>query len=266
MTDCFSFHSGTVPLLVSVPHDGRKLPGDVEALMNDTGKLLEDTDWHVARLYEFAKDLGASMITANYSRYVVDLNRPADDAAMYEGQLATGLCPLQTFAGQSIYESEAAIAIDDRVQRYWRPYHDKIEATLAEIRDSHGYALLWDAHSIVSRVPALFDGELPVLNLGTWDGRSCGQAITDAVMRVAQASPYSAVLNARFKGGHITRCYGNPELNLHAIQLEVAQRAYMDEETTTFNDDKASLFRDTLKALLEAFIDIADSNAAIMPR
>jgi N-formylglutamate amidohydrolase len=264
MTDSYTFHSGTVPLLVSVPHDGRQLPRDIEALMSDTGKLLPDTDWHVARLYDFAKDLGASMITANYSRYVVDLNRSADDAVLYEGQLLTGLCPLMTFDGRDIYKAEEAIEVDDRVQQYWRPYHDKIEATLAGFRESHGYALLWDAHSIASRVPSLFDGELPVLNIGTWDGRSCEQLMSDAVMRVAQASSYSAVLNARFKGGHITRHYGDPGANVHALQLEVAQRAYMDEATTAYNSDKASQFRDTLKALLEALIETADDNAAIM--
>ena len=264
MTDSYTFHSGTVPLLVSVPHDGRQLPRDIEALMSDAGKLLPDTDWHVARLYDFAKDLGASMITANYSRYVVDLNRSADDAVLYEGQLLTGLCPLKTFDGRDIYKAEEAIEVDDRVQQYWRPYHDKIEATLAGFRESHGYALLWDAHSIVSRVPSLFDGELPVLNIGTWDGRSCEHVISDAVMLVAQASSYSAVLNARFKGGHITRHYGDPGANVHALQLEVAQRAYMDEATTAYNSGKALQFRDTLKALLEALIETADDNAAIM--
>lgn len=266
MTDCYSFHSGKVPLLVSVPHDGRQLPDDVSALMTAAGKSLVDTDWHVARLYEFAKELGASMITANYSRYAVDLNRSTDNAALYAGQLATGLCPRQTFSGQDIYKDEVTIDIDDRVRRYWNPYHDKIDAVLAGFCDSHGYALLWDAHSIASRVPALFDGELPALNVGTWDGRSCDKSVSDAVMRVAQASSYDVVLNARFRGGYITRHYGNPGANVHAIQLEIAQRAYMHEATSAYDETKASPLRDRLKAMLEAFIKNARDNAVTMPR
>jgi N-formylglutamate amidohydrolase len=266
MTDCYSFHVGIVPLLISVPHDGRRLPRDIEALMSDTGRVLGDTDWHVARLYEFAKALGASMISANYSRYVIDLNRPADDAALYKGQRKTGLCPTQSFAGKDLYADDISIDIDDRVQRYWRPYHDRISATLANFRESHGYALLWDAHSIASRIPALFDGELPVLNIGTWDGRSCDQKLSNAVVRVAEASPYDVVLNARFKGGYITRNYGNPAENVHALQLELAQRAYMDEATSAYEKSKASQLRDTLSAMLEIFIQTAAGNVAIIRR
>ncbi|MDH3352014.1 MAG: N-formylglutamate deformylase, partial [Gammaproteobacteria bacterium] len=246
MTAEYSFHAGNTPLLVSVPHDGRELPADLAAQMNDLGRSLPDTDWHVARLYEFAADLGASLLVANYSRYVVDLNRPADDAALYATRPATGLCPTQTFAGQDIYAQATAIDVDDRVSRYWRPYHDKVAATLAKLRESFGYALLWDAHSIASRVPALFDGELPELNVGTWDGRSCSRVITDAVLQVVQASTYSGVLNGRFKGGYITRHYGQPGASVHAVQLEIAQRAYMDEQSTNYDEAKASQLRDVL--------------------
>lgn len=266
MTECYSFHAGDIPLLVSVPHDGRKLPDDVAAQMTDAGRALPDTDWHVARLYEFARQLGAFMIIANYSRYVVDLNRPADDAALYEGHRVTGLCPTQTFAGRDIYAHDVSIDLNGRVRQYWRPYHDKIRETLANIRAAYGYALLWDAHSIASRVPTLFDGELPVLNIGTWDGRSCGQVIADAITRVADNSLYDAVLNARFKGGFITRHYGEPESNVHAVQLELAQRAYMDETTKRYDAAKASRLRDTLTDLLDVFAKTVDGNAVIMPR
>ena len=257
MTDCYSFHEGSTPLLISVPHDGRQLPDDIAALMSDAGQSLADTDWHVARLYEFAKELGATVIRANYSRYVVDVNRPADDAAMYEGQLATGLCPLRTFRGEDIYAGTAAIDTQDRVARYWRPYHDKINSTLAALTESHGRALLWDAHSILSQVPALFDGELPDLNFGTWDGCSCAQQISDSVMNVARSSSYEAVINARFKGGYITRHYGSPDRGVHAIQLELAQRTYMDEKTLNYDEQKASQLRDTLRHLLKTFIETA---------
>ena len=264
MTSGYSFHTGSLPLLVSVPHDGRSVPGDIAAQMTEAGKSLPDTDWHVARLYEFAKQLGASMIVADYSRYVVDLNRPADDSAMYEGQLATGVCPTQTFAGQNIYAGNVVIDTDDRIRRYWHPYHSKIGATLGEMRAAHGYALLWDAHSIASRVPSLFDGELPVLNIGTWDGRSCEKSIADAVVHAAADSAYDAVLNARFKGGYITRRYGQPGDNVHALQLELAQRAYMDEATSRYDEARASQLRDTLAVLLETFIKTAANNAAIL--
>lgn len=266
MTNSYSFHAGSVPLLVSVPHDGRDLPDDIASLMTDAGRSLPDTDWHVARLYEFAKDIGASMIIARNSRYVVDLNRPTDDSAMYEGQLETGLCPTQTFDGQDLYAGSVSIDVDDRVKRYWRPYHDRISETLAAFRKSHGYALLWDAHSIASRVPRLFDGELPVLNIGTWKGKSCAQSLSAAVVQVAQDSAYDAVINGRFTGGYTTRNYGDPEKNVHAIQLELAQRAYMDEATTNYRQAKASQLSDTLSRLLEAFTKTAGDNAAIMSR
>jgi N-formylglutamate amidohydrolase len=253
MTDCYSFHPGSLPLLVSVPHDGTQLPGEISALMSAAGRSLPDTDWHVARLYTFVKDLGASMIVANYSRYVVDLNRPADDSALYEGQLVTGLCPTQTFDGEAIYAGKIAMDVDNRIQTYWRPYHDKISEVIAGFRESHGYALLWDAHSISSRVPALFDGELRVLNLGTWDGRSCDQSLANALMRVARESRYDAVLNARFKGGYITRHYGDPEANVQAVQLEIAQRAYLNEATKVYDTVKASQLRDTLQGFIETF-------------
>jgi len=173
MKDSFTFHPGSMPLLVSVPHDGRNLPDDFASTMTAAGRAIPDTDWHVAKLYEFAQGLGAAVIKAEYSRYVVDLNRPADNASLYEGQVATGLCPQQTFDGQDIYTDATRIDVESRVDKFWKPYHEKIAETLSAFRQSHGFALLWDAHSIASRVPRLFDGELPVLNLGTWDGHSC---------------------------------------------------------------------------------------------
>ena len=264
--DVYEFYPGSAPLLVSVPHDGRRLPDDLAALMTDAAKSLPDTDWHVARLYDFARESGASLLVANYSRYVIDLNRPADDAVLYEGQLATGLCPKRTFAGDAIYKELAAIDKEDRVRRYWQPYHDKIGEVLDELRAEHGYALLWDGHSIPSRVPSLFQGELPVLNVGTWDGRSCVQSLQDAVMRVAEGSPYDVVLNARFKGGFITRHYGQPAQGVHAVQLELAQRAYMDEMSRRYDEDKASPIRDTLKTMLRVFIETAADNAVILSR
>jgi len=232
MKDSFTFHPGSMPLLVSVPHDGRNLPDDFASTMTAAGRAIPDTDWHVAK------------------RYVVDLNRPADNASLYEGQVATGLCPQQTFDGQDIYTDATRIDVESRVDKFWKPYHEKIAETLSAFRQSHGFALLWDAHSIASRVPRLFDGELPVLNLGTW-------GIASDVIAIAEDSSFDTVVNARFQGGHITRNYGRPGENVHAIQLELAQRAYMDEATRNFDDTKASKLRDTLERMLSTFVKSA---------
>jgi len=257
MNDVFSLHQGSTPLLISVPHDGWHIPTEIVQHMSGAGRAIADTDWHVAELYEFAKASGASMIAAKMSRYVVDLNRPADDASLYADQIATGLCPQQTFAGADIYLDPIDIDIDARVAAYWRPYHEQLALTLAALHEQHGYALLWDAHSIASTVPALFDGELPVLSIGTWDGRSCAASLADAVMSVAGKSKYDVSFNGRFKGGYITRHYGNPDAGMHALQLELAQRAYMHERTLVFDREKAQELRATLNAMLEAYQDAA---------
>ncbi len=257
MKDTFTVHPGSIPLLISVPHDGRVLPDDIAATMTAEGRAIPDTDWHVGQLYEFAQDLGASVIKAELSRYVVDLNRPADDTSLYAGQIATGLCPQQTFDGQDIYTDATFIDVESRVKKFWRPYHEKIAETLSGFRQSHGFALMWDAHSIASRVPRLFDGELPILNLGTWDGRSCDAGIARAVIGIAEDSPFEAVANARFQGGFITRHYGQPAHNVHVMQLELAQRAYMDETTGNYDDTKASKLRDTLEHMLSTFVSTA---------
>ena len=258
MMDTFTFDVGSAPLLVSVPHDGRQLPCEIAGEMTEVGRSIPDTDWHAARLYDFARDLGASFIRAEYSRYVVDLNRPADDSELYEGRQGSGLCPTQTFAGDDIYVRGTSIDIDERIGSFWHPYHEQIDAALQDIRNTHGYALLWDAHSIPSRVPRLFDGELPELNLGTWDNRSCDVGISDAVMSAATAGSFGVVQNGRFKGGHITQHYGQPSGNVHAIQLELSQRTYMDEGSLEYDDTKASRLRDTLEQMLRAFMRAAD--------
>ena len=183
MSAVFRFQSGESPLLISVPHDGRGLPDEMLERMSDVGRSIPDTDWHVAELYEFANEMGANVIIANYSRYVVDLNRPSDDTALYPGQVATGLCPEQTFAGDPIYRSGGVDEQEKahRSKTYWSPYHGKIRETLDALRAKHGVALLWDAHSIPGVVPRLFGGELPDLNLGSNDSVSCARPIEQAV-------------------------------------------------------------------------------------
>lgn len=259
MSDVFALHEGTAPLLISVPHDGRRIPAPLRARMTAEGRAIPDTDWHVARLYDFARDLGAHLLVAGNSRYVVDLNRPASDESLYPGQVATGLCPLKTFDGDDIYIEGAVTGgeIAERIARYWQPYHDCIRQTLDAIRATHGYAVIWDAHSIASRVPRLFEGELPALNVGTFGGQSCAPAIESAVFEIAARSHYSAVLNGRFQGGFITRHYGDVANRVHAVQLEIAQRAYMDEVSHDYDTEKASRLRDTLRPMLETCIELA---------
>jgi N-formylglutamate amidohydrolase len=260
MIGIFNFHEGEAPLLISVPHDGAHLPRSISERMTPAGRLMPDTDWHVAELYDFAREIGASLLVANYSRYVVDLNRPPTNESLYEGQVATGLCPLQTFAGEDIYRADPPDAGEAarRVATYWQPYHDRLGAALAAIREKHGHALLWDAHSIASRVPRLFDGELPELNIGTHGGRSCGPAQQVAVVEAAEASPFSHVLNGRFQGGFITRQYGDPLNHVHAVQLEIAQRVYMDEQSRVFDAAKATRLRGTLRHMLNSLTRLAN--------
>jgi N-formylglutamate deformylase len=229
----FVFHQGTQPLLISMPHAGTYVPPTLAARFTEEARQVPDTDWHMERLYAFAKDMGASILAATHSRYVVDLNRPPDGASLYPGQSVTGLCPVDTFDDTPIYtrgdvpdDSEIAARRD----AVWAPYHAQLRAELDRIRAQHGVAVLWDAHSIRSVLPRFFEGKLPDLNLGTADGASCSPALAQELLAIARSAPgYTGVLNGRFKGGHITRHYGQPERNIHAVQLEMTQCSYMQE-------------------------------------
>lgn len=257
MTACFSLTRGDSPLLVSIPHDGRELAPEMAERMSEAGLELPDTDWHVRKLYEFSTTLGAGIIAANFSRYVVDLNRASSNESLYPGKVSTGLCPAQTFAGADIYLEGGEIGRDERLRRvadYWRPYHQAIEAELSRLREQFGYALLWDAHSIASMVPNLFSGELPQLNIGTSNGTSCDATLESAVADVATASSYSNVLNGRFTGGFITRNFGRPNDDVHAIQLELSQACYMDETTGEYDVAAAAELVATLEAMLAALL------------
>ena len=260
MTDIYTFSDGKLPLLVSIPHDGRALMPGQQYDMTAAGKAIPDTDWHVRALYDFANDFGASVIGANYSRYVIDLNRPANDAALYENQRSTGLCPVRTFDGEEIYRDGFEVTPRDRQHRirtYWNPYHARIRAVLGDLHSQFGYALLWDAHSIRSEVPSLFDGRLSDLNLGTNDGSSCDERLCEDVTAVAKSSDYSVVLNGRFKGGYITRRYGRPGDGVHALQLELALQTYMDESGGQYEQGRADRLQGTLSDMLAAFVDAA---------
>ena len=229
----FDFHPGNSPLLISIPHSGTLLPDKLRERMTDLAAVLPDTDWHLDRLYQRFTAEGAALLAAKYSRYVVDLNRPPDDQRLYT-TATTGLFPRVQFDGNPIYLAGAEPTAGELMQRlpeYYWPYHQKLESVLQDLREQHGFAVLFDAHSILSRVPRLFENVLPDLNIGTNHGSSCDDALTDRLLGLCQRTPdYSHVVNGRFKGGFITRFYGQPKNRIHAVQLEVAQSTYMRED------------------------------------
>ncbi|GAA3921341.1 N-formylglutamate deformylase [Luteimonas lutimaris] len=259
--DIFTLHRGTAPLLVSVPHEGTRIPADIASRLSESARRVPDTDWHIARLYAFARGLGASMIVPTHSRYVVDLNRSEDDVSLYPGQNTTGLCPVVQFTGEPVYlkggEPDEA-EVRARVDRYWRPYHAALREELDRIRAEHGRAVLWEGHSIRGELPFLFEGRLPDLNLGTAAGASCSPALQARLEGVLAAQDdYGFVVNGRFKGGHITRHYGDPGNGIEAVQLETSQRTYMDEDSYVYDNARATRVQGVIRQLLEATLQAA---------
>jgi formiminoglutamase len=264
MAEVFHLEPRGGPLILSMPHVGVELIEGLEARLSAAGKALGDTDWRVDRLYDFAGDLDATVIKARLNRLVVDLNRDPSGQSLYPGQATTGLCPETTFDGEPLYlEGEAPDAdeVAERAARYHAPYHEALAAEIARVKAKHGYALLFDCHSIRSVVPRLFDGELPVFNLGTNDGQSCAPALSRAAAEtVGAAEGFSHVLDGRFKGGWITRRYGDPAGGVHAIQMELAQRVYMEEQPPyRYREDLAQAVKPHLRRLLERLIETATS-------
>jgi len=257
--ETFTLHRGTAPLFVSVPHDGTALPDDLATRLTPSARRVPDTDWHVSRLYAFARELGASMIVPVYSRYVIDLNRPPDNASLYPGQNTTGLCPIVQFSGDPVYQAGVEPSNDEiakRIETFWRPYHEALKAELSRIRAMHGRVVLWEGHSIRSVVPFLFEGRLPDFNLGTSGGASCSAVLQSRLSKVlVEHEDYTHVVNGRFKGGYITRHYGEPSQDIEAIQLELAQRNYMDEDSFAYREDLAEQTQAVLRRLLAACIE-----------
>jgi N-formylglutamate deformylase len=257
--DTYTLHQGTTPLFVSLPHDGTALPDGIAERMTARARRVPDTDWHVSRLYAFACELGASIIVPKYSRYVVDLNRPPDDTSLYPGQNTTGLCPLVQFSGEPIYlpgQQPSQDEVAARVERYWRPYHEALRSEMARIKEQHGRVVLWEGHSIRRVVPFLFDGRLPDFNLGTASGASCSTLLQNRLAGVLEAQgDYSFIVNGRFKGGYITRHYGQPAQNVDAVQLELAQCNYMDEDSFAYDEGKSAAVQAVLRATLRACVE-----------
>ena len=253
-----TLHPGRTPLLISFPHVGTHIPDDLRPRYTERALQVEDTDWFLDRLYAFAADLGAGMIVPTHSRYVIDLNRPSENLPMYPGVNNTELCPTRHFTGDPIYRDGQApdeAEIRRRVDTCWRPYHDALHQELARLQSEHGHAVLFDAHSIRSELPWLFEGTLPHMNLGTVQGASCDPALRDALAGVFAAQDrYSHVVDGRFKGGHITRHFGRPADHIHAVQLEMCWRAYMDESPAAWSDTRAAEVTPLLRRLVETLI------------
>jgi N-formylglutamate deformylase len=255
----FVLHRGHTPLVISFPHVGTQIPADQQHRYTARALRVEDTDWFLDRLYAFAATLGATLLVPSTSRYWIDLNRSSDNAPMYPGQNNTELCPTRHFTGEPIYREGQApreAEIRERVASHWQPYHDALRTLLAEAKARHGHAVLFDAHSIKSELPWLFEGVLPHMNLGTVSGASCAASLRTALAEVfAAQSTFSHVLDGRFKGGHITRHFGRPADNVHAVQLEMCWRAYMQEDPARWDDARAAAVTPLLKQLVQTMLD-----------
>lgn len=258
--DIVSVARGASPLVLSMPHPGTGLPAEVAAQLNARGAQVEDTDWHMRQLYGFAERFQPTIIEAGLSRFVIDLNRDPAGVSLYPGQATTELVPTTTFDGAPIWQTAPDEAeITRRREAYFRPYHDALAAEIAHAKAQHGFCLLWDCHSIKSVIPRLFPGTLPTLNLGTNSGASAAPAVEAAATAAMAGSTFTQVVNGRFKGGWITRHYGQPAEHVHALQMEIALSAYLDDEAApwAFAPDKAASLQAALSAMIEAALTAA---------
>jgi N-formylglutamate deformylase len=256
----YRLRRGRGPIVVSMPHVGTFIPHGIGSALADCAARRPDTDWHLPRLYDFLEDIGATVITATHSRYVVDLNRPPDGANLYPGRDTPRLCPVDTFDREPLYRGAVEPGeqeIARRVHDVWEPYHRRLQAELARVRAEHGVAMLWDAHSIAPEVPRLFEGRLPHFNLGTGSGIACDPQLAVALLEALRAHrDYESVLDGRFTGGYITRTYGRPAAGVHAVQLEMTTDCYMDGDSPyPFRADLAARIQPILR---EQFAILAD--------
>ncbi len=255
----FRFEQGRFPVLVSFPHSSTALPPEIHARMTASGRAVPDTDWFLPRLYAFRDTFGFSEIEAQYSRYVIDPNRSTDGENLYPGRPTPLLCPVQCFDGSAIYkpgEAPGAEEIKTRAATYWKPYHAQIQQELHRLHQQHGLAVLLDLHSIRSQVPRLFDGTLPDINVGTNRDASCAPSLTAAIMDTLNAqSVCSHVLNGRFVGGYITRTHGKPDTGIHAVQIELSQVRYLNENTGQWDEGKARETQVVLRQIIKAVVD-----------
>ena len=254
--DIFEFTKGESPLIISIPHAGAYIPEDIAKYMTDSALAVPDTDFYVDRLYGFAKDLGVNIIKANYSRYVIDLNRPPSNEQLYKNRRTTGLIPEKTFTGDNIYKDDFLLTENDieaRVKNYWQPYHDMLGKTIISLQEKFGHTILYDAHSIKSELPLLFEGRLADLNLGTANSTTCPQELERKIIDVMEKSPFSYAVNGRFIGGYITRNYSSAADNIYTLQMEISQKNYMEETSLyAYTEDKAKILQKTLKQIISS--------------
>ncbi|WP_440982742.1 N-formylglutamate deformylase [Shinella sumterensis] len=267
MSAIFETHQGTSPLILAFPHTGTDVPADIWERLNDNGRLLADTDWHIHKLYDgLLPDV--TTVRATFHRYVIDANRDPAGISLYPGQNTTGLIPETDFDGKPIWkEGQAPTDADiaSRLAGFHAPYHAALAAEIARVKAIHGVAVVYDCHSIRSLIPFLFEGRLPDFNVGTDMGRTCASAIETATYEVcAKADGYTSILNGRFKGGWTVRHYGRPDTGVHAIQMELAQISHLASEAPPFayDEDKAARLRVHLKDILHRIAALA----ATLPR
>lgn len=259
-TDIYDLHQGHTPLLLSLPHVGTALPEALAQRLTPRALQVEDTDWHLEALYAFVRDMGVGVIAPRYSRYVIDLNRPSENTPMYAGANNTELCPTRFFTGEPLYragQEPDGAEVQSRVAHYWQPYRQALSAEMERLQAIHGHAVLLEGHSIKSVLPWLFEGTLPDLNLGTASGASAAPSLREALAAVLSAqSGFSHVVDGRFKGGHITRQYGQPQRGWHAVQLEMCWKCYMAEEPPYHIDPaRAERITPVLRALVQTLLE-----------
>ncbi len=256
----FNAEGDLVPIILSVPHAGTAFPKELKNTYNKRlQQQIDDTDWYIDKLYKFARKMGITIIKAKYSRWVIDLNRDPESAPLYnDGRIITGLTPSTDFYGNAIYKKKKfipdATEINRRLEAYYWPYYKKIEELLIERKASFGKALLWDAHSIRAFVPTIRKEKFPDLILGNNDGKTADLKLTNTAIEGLKSGDYQVNLNTPFKGGHITRYFGKPEHDIHALQLEMNKILYMDDRELNFNEDRADKMRAVLKTTFEGLI------------
>jgi formiminoglutamase len=267
--DWLAVHHGASPLIVSFPHTGTEIPAEMEPKLVSLWQARQDADHWVDVLYDFAHALGATTIRTALSRTAIDVNRDPAGVSLYPGQTTTGLCPLETFSGEALYKPDCApdpAEIARRRAAYFDPYHAALREEIERLRVQHRTVIVYDAHSILSRVPRLFEGQLPQFNIGTDDGATCDPSLTKAVEAICDRSRMSRVTNGRFRGGWITRHYGKPRTGVHAIQMELAMRGYLKEPVGALteenwpmplDDTRAAILRVALRDIFDACIAFA---------
>ena len=267
--DWLQVRRGTAPLLVSLPHTGTDLPPELEERLVSPWLARKDADWWIEHLYDFAGELGATLVRTSVSRTAIDVNRDPSGVSLYPGQATTELCPTTTFDGEPLYRDGAAPdadAIASRRATWFDPYHAVLDAEVERLRGEHGQIVVYDCHSIRSQIPRLFGGELPVFNIGTNDGATCAGSLQSGISAICQDSGRSWVANGRFKGGYITRRLGRPAAGVHAVQMELACRGYLREPDgavseagwpVPYDPAFAGPIRDTLRTVLSACLAFA---------